>query len=253
MRAIILAAGRGKRLAGYIDQPKCLLKIHESASLLVRHLSILEYLGIQKITFGLGYQADKIKKVLGNYSSHIQFNIEYNPNFNQGSVVTLWTLREYLRLKEDILLMDADVLYDYQICQRLLQSLHDNCLLLDRQVDINDGEPVKVCLRHGVPIEFRKNISKNIPYDLVGESVGFFRFSAEIASQLADRCQYYIDHKYYDTPHEEAIRDILLANPRCFGIEDITGLPWIEIDFPADITRAQQIIFPHIQPTPKAS
>ncbi|CAH9017815.1 phosphocholine cytidylyltransferase family protein [Candidatus Nitrosacidococcus sp. I8] len=253
MHAIILAAGQGKRLAGCIEQPKCLLKICESASLLERHLSILEYLGIQKITFGLGYQADKIRKVLGNYSSRIQFNIEYNPYFNQGSVVTLWTLREYLRLKEDILLMDADVLYDYQICQQLLQSPHDNCFLLDRRVDINDEEPVKLCLHHGIPIEFRKNISKNISYDLIGESVGFFRFSAEMASQLADRCQYYIDHQYYDLPYEEAIRDVLLANLQRFGIEDITGLPWIEIDFPEDIIRAQQIILPLIQSTPKAS
>jgi choline kinase len=32
---------------------------------------------------------------------------------------------------------------------------------------------------------------------------------------------------------------LLLETPETFGYEDITGLPWIEIDFPEDIQRAQ--------------
>ena len=31
-----------------------------------------------------------------------------------------------------------------------------------------------------------------------------------------------------------------------FGYEDISDLPWIEIDFPADLMRAQKHIFPRI-------
>jgi len=31
-----------------------------------------------------------------------------------------------------------------------------------------------------------------------------------------------------------------------FGYEDVTGLPWIEIDFPADVIRAQNELVPAI-------
>jgi choline kinase len=47
-------------------------------------------------------------------------------------------------------------------------------------------------------------------------------------------------------PYEEAIRDVLLAEPRQFGYEDVTGLPWIEIDFPEDVKRARDDILPRL-------
>ena len=51
----------------------------------------------------------------------------------------------------------------------------------------------------------------------------------------------------YEEPYEEAIRDLLLETPDAFGYEDITGLPWIEIDFPEDIQRAQNEILPQLR------
>ncbi len=47
--------------------------------------------------------------------------------------------------------------------------------------------------------------------------------------------------------YEEAIRDLLRAvPPGMFGIEDVTGLPWIEIDFPADVARAETEVLPRL-------
>ena len=83
-------------------------------------------------------------------------------------------------------------------------------------------------------------------FDFQGESVGFFRFSPAIASRLARRIQEYIDQKRRSEPYEEAIRDLLLANPGEFGYEDVTGLSWIEIDFPEDIKRAELEILNNI-------
>ena len=45
---------------------------------------------------------------------------------------------------------------------------------------------------------------------------------------------------------EEAIRDLLQATPHEFGFEDITDLPWLEIDFPEDIRRAEHEILPRL-------
>ena len=48
-------------------------------------------------------------------------------------------------------------------------------------------------------------------------------------------------------PYEETIRDVLLTSPRgTFAFEDITGIPWIEIDFAVDIERANTEILPRI-------
>jgi choline kinase len=38
---------------------------------------------------------------------------------------------------------------------------------------------------------------------------------------------------------------VLAAEPEgTFGYEDITGIPWIEIDYPSDLLRAEKIIMP---------
>jgi choline kinase len=74
--------------------------------------------------------------------------------------------------------------------------------------------------------------------------VGFFRFSARAAAELAGRTEGYIYEGRAEAPYEEAIRDLLLANPDDFGFEDITGVPWIEIDFPEDLRRAEEEVLP---------
>ena len=53
--------------------------------------------------------------------------------------------------------------------------------------------------------------------------------------------------------YEEAIREVVLAEPPdTFGITDITGLPWVEIDFPEDLEAARREIFPLLQALPPA-
>lgn len=248
MRALILAAGRGKRLAGNGDRPKCLLEFG-GQSLLARHLRMLAYLGIQEIAIAVGYEAKQVEQALAAIKHTPRPQTVYNSDFNQGSVVSLWTLRQQLCAGGEILLMDADVLYDYRLLQRLIESPQADCFLIDRDFEPGE-EPVKLCLRQGLPVEFRKQIPDNLIYDTIGESVGFFRFSEAVARRLVVQCQRYIEQSRRDAPHEEVLRDILLETPERFGVEEITGLPWIEIDFPDDIHRAEQVILPQLQPLP---
>ena len=42
--------------------------------------------------------------------------------------------------------------------------------------------------------------------------------------------------------YEEPIRDMILAHPGRFGFEDISGLPWTEIDFPEDVAKANLLL-----------
>jgi hypothetical protein len=43
------------------------------------------------------------------------------------------------------------------------------------------------------------------------------------------------------------VRDVLLTSGRgVYGYEDVTGLPWIEIDTAADLARAKSEVFPQI-------
>jgi choline kinase len=64
---------------------------------------------------------------------------------------------------------------------------------------------------------------------------------------MAAECARYDAEGLADAPHEEALRNVLLEDPSSFAFEDVTGLPWIEIDFPDDLKRAQEEILPAIR------
>ena len=51
--------------------------------------------------------------------------------------------------------MDGDVLYDIRILKCLINSKHENCFLLDRNIE--DGEePMKLAINNGSIVDFRK-------------------------------------------------------------------------------------------------
>jgi choline kinase len=116
--------------------------------------------------------------------------------------------------------------------------------LLDREIEPGD-EPVKICFRNSRIVDFRKTPDR--PHEWYGESVGLFRFSAATAAALAARCGAYVDAGCTNVEYEEAIRDLILGEPERFGAEDISDLPWTEIDFDTDVMRARSDILPQLQ------
>lgn len=241
MKAILLAAGLGRRLQKLAGgRPKCLLQFG-GKSLLRRHVENLNGQGIERIVIVTGHGRERIAAELEDLASRAPIKIIVNPDYARGSVVSLHCAGAELADGADSVLMDADVLYDPGVLGRLFNTKHDNCFLLDRDFESGD-EPVKLCVANNSLVEFRKKIDKNLTFDYQGESVGFFRFEAGMSARLAARAREYIVAGRLDEPYEEAIRGLLVDAPDQFGFEDITGQAWIEIDFPEDVARAERDI-----------
>jgi choline kinase len=90
-------------------------------------------------------------------------------------------------------------------------------------------------------------LKPGLEYDSIGESVGFFKFNAEMSAEIAQTCADYESEGLLDAPHEEALRDVLLARQSEFACEDVSGLSWLEVDFPEDVERAIKQILPEIR------
>jgi choline kinase len=102
---------------------------------------------------------------------------------------------------------------------------------------------VKICLGGGRIVDFGKIIQG--AFDAVGEWPGFLRLEPASATELATTADRFLATGRHEEPYEPAIREILLTgSPERFGVEDITGLPWIEIDTPEDLRRAHETIAP---------
>jgi choline kinase len=246
MRAIILAAGRGSRLqqsAGE-EAPKCLLSF-DGRTLLERHLAILADAGVDEVVLAVGFQPEKIVAELDRLQRR-DVEVVLNPRYELGSMLTVHATADALTRGGDVIVMDADVLYDPEIMRTLVRGHDVDRLLIDRDFEAGD-EPVKVCVANGVPVEFRKRIAAGLIYDTIGESVGFFRFREKTAARFARIVAEHIAAGRAHLPHEEAIRDLLLEGVDGLDVADVTGLSWIEIDFPEDVRRAAEEVLPQIE------
>jgi choline kinase len=251
MRAIILAAGRGIRLQQSQEEqlPKCLLAF-DGRTLLERHLLLLRRAGVEEVVLALGFRHEMVAIELDRLGWSPRPEVVINERFELGSVLTVHTVAEAMTRGGDVLLMDADVLYHEDIMSALVAGHKPvNRVLIDRDFEAGD-EPVKVCVRDGVPVELRKKVAPGLQYDTIGESVGFFRLDAAGARRLATLCAGYVDSSRGNMPHEEAVRDLLLERSQIVEIADVTGLPWIEIDFPNDVSRAALEVLPLLPPLP---
>jgi len=245
MKAVMLAAGVGARLSnsGTRNVPKILLQFGNK-SLLQRHIDILKKNGIEELVLGVGFNREDIEQEIAAIGAGGFVRTVFNPDYEAGSIVTLWTLRDELCRGRPVLLMDGDVLYDHRLMKRLVTSDNPNCLLLDRLVALDD-EAVKLCIRDGEIVEFRKWLSAE--FDFCGESVGFIKMSARLAESVVAQTQLYIGQGRRNDPYEEPVRDVILTSRRnTIAYEDVTGLPWIEIDYAADVERARTEILPRI-------
>ena len=104
---------------------------------------------------------------------------------------------------------------------------------------------MKLCLRDGELVDFGKQVTDD--YHTIGEWPGFMRMSPGVAVKVADAVQARIDRGDLTAPYEDAMRDVLETEQvGTFGYVDVTGIPWTEIDFPADVTYAEEVILPGI-------
>jgi choline kinase len=243
LKAIICAAGRGVRLGANV--PKILLEFG-GRTLLEWHALRLAEVGLTQVVLVTGYLREQIARVLPEIGGRHGMNIRelVNERFEEGSVLSVAAaLPEIEAAREPILLMDADVLYPAEILERLIHSDHPTALLLDREYSTKDDDPVLVPVTNGRPFEFRKQWTGQA--DFVGESIGFFKIAPDDLPMLIEETRARSAGSEVRDAYDDVLRAMVLVDR--FGFEDVTGVPWTEIDFPEDVARARDEVLPQIE------
>ena len=231
MRAILLAAGRGRRLGQ--DLPKCLLSI-EGRTLLERHIEILASVGISALTIVVGYQKEAIYEHVASLKPSLPIDFVENPRFVHGSIVSLQVAAAHL--EDGGIWMDADVLYPAGLMRLLVESKHDNCVLADGRSE-ETGEEMMLGTRGGRVLKIARRVGKD--WDFAGESVGFARVGREGARVMRRILEEEVNAERLDQEYEAAMDRAFAEIP--FGYERVDAFAWTEIDFEEDVIKARKL------------
>jgi choline kinase len=246
VKAFIYAAGRGSRLGPeHSVRPKILLKLG-GRSLLEWHVRQLRAIRIAGIHVVVGYKAEEVHAEMRRLEAQYGVPVQpiLNPDYTEGSVLSVAVSLPRLQAEhEPVLIMDGDVLYGRDMLPRLVGSAHRTALLIDRSYSVADDDPVLVPVRDGRPFEFRKQWSGAC--DLAGESIGFFKVDRADLPALVEATLRRTTGAGRRESYDEVLRDLVLQGR--FGYEDVTGMPWVEVDFPADIEFANQKVLPCLE------
>ena len=232
MKALILAAGVGSRLAPLTDHmPKSLVEVN-GTPILVKQIENLHACGITDITVVSGYLSHVLADAVGGKYPEIRIleSVDYALTNNMYSA---YLARESMA-GHDFIMMNADVFFDASVIRALLDCPHPNAIVVD--VGRYMEESMKVMERNGKLTAIAKTIP---PAQALGCSIDVYKFSPAAADAFFAKCSEYIeannDRKQWS---EVALNDILTE-------VDFYACPlrgrWLEIDTQDDLIAAEKL------------
>lgn len=233
MQALILAAGRGSRLgdSGH-EVPKCLLEIGRRR-LIEHQIEALADAGVGPVHVVVGYGAEEIREIVGMRAEYV-----VNTRWEQtNSLYSFWLARD--AVQDEVLVLNCDVLFAPEIVGRLLDHPGDAFA-----IDSASGagrEQMKVRTHDGRLVEMSKELP---PEQSSGENVGILKLTAETTALAFERAGRLVEAGQEKEWVGAAVNEV--ARECELHPVDIAGLPWIEIDFAADLARARKEVWPAI-------
>lgn len=235
MKAVILAAGVGSRLAPLTaDRPKVLVDV-AGRSFLLRQLDRLAQAGIagdQVVVVG-GYRIDQVRRAVQPFGCTVVANERYEGWQNFYSLL----VAAPALAGSDFLQLDGDVLLDDKLLPRLIAHPGAAVLAVDRSAELDD-DAMKVELRADGKVAA---VSKQLPARVcAGEYLGIAKLTAAAAREVFADLERFpgenLTHEYYDHAYHR-----LSATGRVpFEICEADEGAVIEIDDLADLQRAEQ-------------
>lgn len=229
MQAVILLAGYGSRLKRDDIPHKCLLPFGDE-TLLSRHLSVLESLGMEQAVLVVGHNREAIK----SYTRSLDLNmpVEFVDNDRYETTGNTLSLVMGLRGRQgDLLVMDGDVLYPRSTLVDYVRQSRPSSFAVT-PVDIDDTEATKVLLREDQTIESfvtKRDLTpeERSKFHMAGEAIGFFMLTQQAADSIIS--QYNREEARFIqtlweiifneiTPHNE-IRPYLIPDGGCIEID----------------------------------
>ena len=226
MKAIILAAGAGRRLG--LDGPKSMAPI-AGTSIIHRQLHAFGSAGVDQFVIVVGYQHEKLREHLAEQSAACTyiFNQDYATT---NTIYSLYLARQHF--EGGAFYANADVVFDHRLPQRLSDAQGAGALAVN--VGTCGEEEVKVIVHQDRILQIGKQLD---PAQCLGEFVGVARFAPQIAGPFIDSLADLVEKQGVIDDYLELALHRICAQ-QVLKVVNVSDLPCMEIDFPEDLEKA---------------
>ena len=248
MNAIILAAGKGIRLLHNTKNvPKGMLKLFNE-TLIERQIKIFHSCNINDITIVTGHRSEIIDIPDVNYVKNENYE---TTDMNESLFCALKPS------SSPILVTYSDIVFEQKIIQQMLEITDGIRLAVNlnwkkyyqnrKNHPLSEAENVLV--ENERILQIRKNISKSLQNQQIGEFLGIMMLSSDHVKILLERYSY-LKKNHIGTFHNSSslsnayITDMLQEIINCgINVNPVfTEGRWFEIDTPEDLKNAEKLI-----------
>lgn len=228
MKAILLAAGRGTRIARNVERvPKSTLPV-DGVPLIRRSVQLLQEEGLECIVCS-GYEEGKIRDALAGLD---RITYCYNPFYDiTNSIASIWFARQ--EMDDDLLVLNADVFFSKEILEQVMSDPRDPVMAIDYSRTVEgdyffytslDGRIEKY--GKGLPIEQR-----NCEY------VGMAKIGKAFLPKFITRMEKLVSHQQHSIWWENILYSFTDDKEEDIYTVDVGGRFWAEIDYFDDYAR----------------
>lgn len=241
MQALMLAAGMGKRLGKYTaGNTKCMLNV-DGKTLLERAIEALLDAKVNKLVLVVGYKGENVKKYILEECTNPRIKdmeitfIDNDIYDKTNNIYSLYLAKDELA-KDDTILLESDLIYDYKLIKRLVKNEEKNLVTVAKYKQWMDGTVIKVDNDNNI-LEFieKKNFDfKDI--DKYYKTVNIYKFDKEFLNRafipfLEAYIKAYGENEYY----ELVLKIIAHLSRSSLKALDVSDIKWYEIDDSQDL------------------
>jgi len=239
MKALILAAGIGSRLASVTNDSKVLVKVNGITNLERISKMCMEN-GINNIVVVTGHQRQNVRNEMDRISkkhSSLNFTEVYNPVYkiinNIASVAAAHL--ELISDNEGFVHFDGDLLIEPALLKKLIDAPGSNLLVVENSRELKEEE-MKVKCENGKIVKIQKEID---PKEADGEYIGLYKLDGPTTKYYMECLQKHLNNGETKIYYDNVLPDLLEKFQ--MSILPTDGLKWVELDFPEDLEEAKKI------------
>lgn len=239
MKALILAAGFGKRLQPITNSiPKSMVEVN-GTPLLVNALNNLTAIGIRDIGIVVGHMADYIKGHIGYRFNGASITYYENPQYLEtNNIVSLYKAIDFC--DEEMLMLECDIYYHKEMLEKLMKGQGECSILVSPfNPATMDGTVIRVNMDRAEELILGKWQDANFDYSDMRKTVNMYRFTKEFAKRYLRLIKWYVENMGKNSYYEKVLGSLMYLRECDIRVVEVPEEMWCEIDDADDLARAK--------------